>query len=53
MDIEVVTGIHSVMASDALASSHPMTADVESRQEVSSIFDGVTYQKVSEWLMDW
>ena len=47
VDIDIVQGMHSVMSSDALASSHPLNADVETRQEVSSIFDAVTYTKAS------
>ncbi|KAK7461238.1 hypothetical protein BaRGS_00038713, partial [Batillaria attramentaria] len=36
---------YGVLASDALATSHPMTAKVASPAEVNAIFDAVTYQK--------
>ena len=45
-EVAIAAGLYTVMTSDALASSHPMTADVETRQEISSIFDDVTYTKV-------
>ncbi|XP_076438167.1 uncharacterized protein LOC143277263 isoform X2 [Babylonia areolata] len=41
------SSVYSVMESDALATSHPMTADVESPAEIGAIFDGVTYNKGS------
>ncbi|XP_070178504.1 uncharacterized protein [Littorina saxatilis] len=46
-DVAIAQGLHSVMTSDALASSHPLTADVETRAEIDSIFDAVTYTKGS------
>ena len=32
---------------DALASSHPISVDVENPADIATIFDGITYQKVS------
>ncbi|KAL8580187.1 hypothetical protein ACOMHN_059160 [Nucella lapillus] len=41
----VVQSMHSVMSSDSLTSSHPLSADVESPAEIQSIFDSITYSK--------
>ncbi|XP_067653154.1 aminopeptidase N-like [Haliotis asinina] len=45
LDMHVAASTHGVMSSDSLTSSHPLTADVMSPAEISSIFDSVTYSK--------
>ncbi|XP_046350408.2 aminopeptidase Ey-like [Haliotis rufescens] len=45
LDINVAASTHGVMSSDSLTSSHPLTADVMSPGDISSIFDSVTYSK--------
>lgn len=42
----IVQSLHSTLASDSLLSSHPLTADVESPDEIQAIFDSITYNKV-------
>ncbi|KAK6184963.1 hypothetical protein SNE40_007302 [Patella caerulea] len=47
LDQEIVIGTHSVMETDALRSSHPLTSDAESNSEITSLFDSITYAKGS------
>lgn len=43
----VVEQLHSALEADSLASTHPMTHDVYSPTQISSIFDTISYAKAA------
>ncbi|KAL2747896.1 putative aminopeptidase-2 [Vespula maculifrons] len=43
----VVDKLHSAFKSDALASSHPMTYNVQSPTEIKNIYDSISYAKAA------
>ncbi|XP_055679682.1 aminopeptidase N-like isoform X1 [Lutzomyia longipalpis] len=45
MDLFVVMELHAVFSLDALSSSHPISVDVANPDEISDIFDRISYGK--------
>lgn len=44
-DMFVVNELHEVMALDALTSSHKISIEVENPDQISEIFDSISYSK--------
>ncbi|XP_072438679.1 glutamyl aminopeptidase [Chiloscyllium punctatum] len=56
MDQILINDVLSVMADDALLSSHPIIVNVSTPAEITSVFDGISYSKgasILRMLRDW
>uniref|UniRef100_UPI00398F0FD5 glutamyl aminopeptidase isoform X2 n=1 Tax=Pristiophorus japonicus TaxID=55135 RepID=UPI00398F0FD5 len=56
LDQILTDDVLSVMADDALLSSHPIIVDVSTPAEITSVFDGISYSKgasILRMLQDW
>ncbi|XP_048453600.1 glutamyl aminopeptidase [Rhincodon typus] len=56
MDQILASDVLSVMADDALLSSHPIIVNVSTPAEITSVFDGISYSKgasILRMLRDW
>nr|XP_029531509.1 glutamyl aminopeptidase-like isoform X1 [Oncorhynchus nerka] len=56
-DIMIISDVLPVMVDDALVTSHPIIVDVSTPAEITSVFDGISYNKgasilrmVEDWL---
>lgn len=45
-DIMIISDVLPVMVDDALVTSHPIIVDVSTPAEITSVFDGISYNKV-------
>uniref|UniRef100_A0A4W5PMT2 Aminopeptidase n=1 Tax=Hucho hucho TaxID=62062 RepID=A0A4W5PMT2_9TELE len=55
-DIMIISDVLPVMVDDALVTSHPIIVDVSTPAEITSVFDGISYNKgasILRMLEDW
>lgn len=51
MDFQVITDMATALSLDALVSSHPIYIEVQHPNDISEIFDSISYQKVDIIIM--
>ena len=52
MDLFLIEQMHSVFVTDAKLSSHPIVQTVSNPDEITAIFDEISYKKVTLLLME-